>query len=239
MPVATGGTKRGCAALCGVLFAALLSAAAPVAFAVQIDGYDDDWSTWDTRHDDPNESGQPDYWDLQTTLFKHDPANDMFYFYWRTYSSTYYGSNDDSAILIDADCDSSTGGSVAEMSGLEYALYWDLGDPSSDRVTGLASFYVWNDDTDRWEASGTYPVARGRTSSYVFVEWSLPTSEISVDSFNWCAGYEAIWVIWRFVDYSPDAVTQVGCVPEPGTLGLTALSLLSLAAALARRRRLQ
>lgn len=198
----------------------------PPAFAIVIDGYDDDWTHWDTSHTDPNEVGVLDYWDIQTTLFKWEPSDDTYYFYWNTYSPVYWGFLDAGGILIDADQDSTTGGSVVGRNGLEYVLAWDMGNSSQDRVVGNATLFVWDDDTDSWVASGTYPVARGTTSTYTFVEWSVPHSALGTDTFYWSAYYQALNG-WQ-ADYSPDTVSQLGFVPEPATPALVGLGMLLL-----------
>lgn len=216
--------------------AAFLLACGPV-WSIAIDGYDSDWTTWDTINDDPNESSIYDAFDIDVNLFKYQTSDDAYYFYWRTYDPYWGMTGDYSLILIDADKDSSTGGSIAGRSGLEYYLRWDLGDQTQRRVTGYATLYVWNSGSNTWQAGSTYKVARGDDATgtdYSFVEWRLPRSAIGTDSFYWAAYYDNATTVPD--DYCPDTVSQEGFIPEPGSAALLLLGLAGVAAFRRRRR---
>jgi hypothetical protein len=206
-----------------------------VGWPIVIDGYDNDWTTWDSRNEDPNERGIPDNQDLALNLFKWDPDAETCYFYYRTYQRyNPPGNNDDaSAILIDADMNSSTGGTYAGRSGLEYYLWWDLGPSSHGRYLSTATLYVW--DGTSWVAGGSYAVARADMNApdYTFVEWSLPGSALPTSNgyFYWSAWLQS----QDQQDWCPDTVTQVGFVPEPSTWALVGLGLGLVAWAKRRR----
>ncbi|MBC7289614.1 MAG: hypothetical protein H5T86_16555, partial [Armatimonadetes bacterium] len=197
------------------------------ALAVVIEGYDEDWTSSDSREDDPNEP-VPDYADIAVTLFRWERGDGTYCFYFRTHAPYQHQPNDYAAILIDGDTNAGTGGSFGGKGGLEYYLYWDLG-PAVERTVRQATLYTWNEMLGRWDAANTYPVARGVDDpvdpSYSFVEWSLPRTAINTDNLYWAAYYRASATE---DDYAPDDVRQAGFLPEPSAAALVAIGLLAV-----------
>ncbi len=206
------------------------SAVAP-ADIITIDGDNADWASPDTVNDDPDETTAQGY-DVDLNYFEWDEDSDHVCFYFQTYGVMPADTVDDYArILINADENSSTGGAVNTVPGMEYYIEWALG-ASDTPVLYAYSGSSWgpvSNPSYLAVARGDIDDPVGGDDDYTIVEWALGASDIGRPGrFLWGAyldngGSDPD-------DYCPDDADQGGRTPEPTTLILLPIGLAALSA---------
>lgn len=211
-----------------VVWILLLVAVFAQADVITIDGASGDWGSPDTTSTDPDEGGISNGYDIEYTYYEWDIDNKHCAFAFFTYDDLAADTVDDWAlILIDADSNSSVGGTKRDTTGIEYYIEWDL----DGGATNFA-LYEWSGVGDTFDlvASPVYlDVDRGTN----FVEWAVNAGDLgNIGEFRWGAILDNGF--GEPDDYAPDDMQQTGIVPEPGTMILFALGLVGLGV---RRRR--
>ena len=211
---------------------------------ITIDGYDTDWGSPDTSHNDPDEVEVTlQGYDIDWTYAQWDDVNNRVAFMMQTIApcSQAYAA-DFIEFLINADESGATGGSWHGSVGADYMIYWEFdGDeytaynPTS--ASHAPSFHYWNSGTNNWSAvaglgANDLVIAwgdNGGVPGYSIVEVTLNPTLIGMPGkFTWGTylhnGDESA------DDRSPDTMDQRGYTPEPTTLALLPLGLAGLAA---------
>jgi len=209
---------------------------------ITIDGYDTDWSSPDTSHDDPDESTVTlQGYDIDWTYAEWDSTNGRAAFMTQTIDpcSQAYGA-DFIEFVINADENNGTGTTWYGAEGADYRINWDLDgteytayNPTSG--SHAPTFYYW--DAGSWTGLGTLGASdlviawgdNGAGPDYSIIECTLNPTYIGMpDKFKWGCyidnGDESA------DDRSPGTMDQRGYTPEPTTLALLPLGLAGLAA---------
>ncbi len=211
---------------------------------ITVDGSDSDWSSPDTSHDDPDESGITlQGYDLDWTYAEWDSANGRAAFMARTIDACDQAYPADLIeFLINADENDSTGGSWHGATGADYRIRWDFDGTEYTAYNPTSGSHVpaldyWNTGTNDWSpvtglGASDLLIAWGDNGAgpdYSIIECTLNPSYIGMpDKFKWGCyldnGDESA------DDSSPGTMDQRGYTPEPTTLALLPLGLAGLAA---------
>lgn len=212
---------------------------------ITVDGDDSEWTSPDFSNDDTNgdvvDPGPPlTYlwgYDIDYTYYLWDEVNGMSGFLAATVDPTDHSySADFIEILIDADSDTSTGGTWHNQEGADYRIYWDYDGTANTAYTpGSSQHPVY---LQQWTGTpgSEWSTIAGLGANDLLVAWGNEGSDYSVIEVALNPTYigNPDQFVWGFYldngttasdDASPNNMRQRGYTPEPATLTLLSLGL--------------